>query len=224
MNPGCSCPRATPTPSARARTACLRPRGRTLRGSSSRPTSGTCCSSSTTDQLLGQVLDRLEETGLYDRSLVVVTADHGESFGLPGEGRDIRAPGHAVDIALKPLFVKLPGQHRGKIVRRHVRNIDITPTVARVTGLRPRWRVQGRSLIGAPARRIPGAEGDLRQGGRPRSPWQPGDAPPPHDAVAQAQAEDLRQGGGVRDRTSPRAARHPGRGLAGAAAERPARP
>ena len=118
-----------------------------------------------TDQLLGQVLDRLEETGLYDRSLVVVTADHGESFGLPGEGRDIRAPGHAVDIALKPLFVKLPGQHRGKIVRRHVRNIDITPTVARVTGLRPRWRVQGRSLIGAPARRIPGPKAIFDKGG-----------------------------------------------------------
>ena len=118
-----------------------------------------------TDQLLGQVLDRLEATGLYDRSLVVVTADHGESFGLPGEGRDIRAPGHAVDVALKPLFVKLPGRHRGKVVRRHVRNIDITPTIARVVALRPRWRVQGRSLIGPPARRIPGPKAIFDKGG-----------------------------------------------------------
>ena len=105
------------------------------------------------------------ETGLYDRSLVVVTADHGESFGLPGEGRDIRAPGHAVDVALKPLFVKLPGQHRGKVVRRHVRNVDITPTIARVAGLRPGWRVQGRSLVGPPARRIPGPKAIFDKGG-----------------------------------------------------------
>jgi hypothetical protein len=122
-----------------------------------------------TDQLLGQVLDRLEETGLYDRSLVVVTADHGESFGLPGEGRDIRLPGHAADIALKPLFVKLPGQRRGNVVRRHVRNIDITPTIARVAGLRPRWRVQGRSLIGPPARRIPGSSTIFGKGGEAKS-------------------------------------------------------
>jgi hypothetical protein len=118
-----------------------------------------------TDLLLGQVLDRLEATGLYDRSLIVVTADHGESFGLPGEGRDIRAPGHAIDVALKPLLVKLPGQHRGKIVRRHVRSIDIAPTIARVTRLRPRWRMQGRSLIGPSARRIPGPKAIFDKGG-----------------------------------------------------------
>ena len=61
--------------------------------------------------------------------------------------------------------MKLPGQHRGKVVRRHVRNIDITPTIARVAGLRPRWRVQGRSLIGPPARRIPGPKAIFDKGG-----------------------------------------------------------
>ena len=37
------------------------------------------------DRLLGLTLDRLRATGLYDRSLIVVTADHGESFGRPGQ-------------------------------------------------------------------------------------------------------------------------------------------
>ena len=65
-----------------------------------------------TDRLLGRVLDKLHATGIYDRSLIVVTADHGESFGRPGNGRqfDRRTVG---DIALKPLFVKLPFQHAG---------------------------------------------------------------------------------------------------------------
>ena len=177
-----------------------------------------------TDQLLGQVLDRLEETGLYDRSLVVVTADHGESFGLPGEGRDIRLPGHAVDIALKPLFVKLPGQRRGKVVRRHVRNIDITPTIARVTGLRPRWRVQGRSLIGPPARRIPGPSAIFGKGGE-RVPL--GSLA----TLRRRMAQSLKRKLGIFGKAGafgigPHRELHgtPGRGLAGAAAERPARP
>ena len=107
-----------------------------------------------TDRLLGRTLDKLHATGLYDRSLIVITADHGESFGRAGNGRDVdrRTVG---DIALKPLVVKLPSQHTGRIDRRHVRNIDILPTIARVARLRPGWRVEGRSVFGPAARRIP---------------------------------------------------------------------
>jgi hypothetical protein len=107
------------------------------------------------DRLLGRVLDQLRATGLYDRSLIVVTADHGESFGRPGhDGRDVDRR-NVGDIALKPLFVKLPFQHAGKVDRRHVRNFDILPTIARVARLRPGWRVEGRSVFGPAARRIP---------------------------------------------------------------------
>ena len=107
-----------------------------------------------TDRLLGLALEQLRATGLYERSLIVVTADHGESFGRPGNGREVdrRTVG---DIALKPLFVKLPFQHAGRIDRRHVRNLDILPTIARVARLRPGWRVEGRSVFGRAARRIP---------------------------------------------------------------------
>jgi hypothetical protein len=56
------------------------------------------------------VLDRLRATGLYDRSLVVVTADNGESFGRLGNGHEISRR-NAVDIALTPLIAKLPGEH-----------------------------------------------------------------------------------------------------------------
>lgn len=106
------------------------------------------------DRLIGLMLDKLEATGLYDRSLIIVTADHGESFGRPGEGRNVDKV-KAGDIALKPLFVKLPGQRNGRIDRRPVRNLDIAPTVARVARVRPRWRVEGRAMFGPPARRIP---------------------------------------------------------------------
>ncbi len=107
-----------------------------------------------TDRMLGLALDKLHAAGLYDRSLIVVTADHGESFGRPGNGRDVNRR-NVGDIALKPLFVKLPFQHAGRIDRRLVRNIDIAPTIARIAQLRPGWRVEGRSVFGPAARRIP---------------------------------------------------------------------
>lgn len=61
--------------------------------------------------------------------------------------------------------MKLPGQRRGKVDRRHVRSIDIAPTIARVARLRPGWRMQGRSLFGPAARRIPGPTAIFGKGG-----------------------------------------------------------
>jgi hypothetical protein len=102
-----------------------------------------------TDRLLGALLRRLHETGLYDRSLLIVTADHGVSI-RPGELRrrvDPNHPTNLADIAFAPLFVKLPGQRRGSVVDRHVQTVDILPTIADVLGVRIPWHVDGRSLL-----------------------------------------------------------------------------
>ena len=63
------------------------------------------------DRQLGQLTRRLRATGLFDRSLVVITADHGVSFRAR---RNRRAFDHdnPADIASVPLFVKLPGRQR----------------------------------------------------------------------------------------------------------------
>jgi hypothetical protein len=118
-----------------------------------------------TDRLLGQALDRLKARGLYDRALVVVTADNGESFGRPGNGHEI-SPQNASDIALSPLFVKLPLQNAGQTVRRHVRVIDLLPTIAGVAHVPLRWQVEGRSLFGAGSSRIPSATVLVERSGR----------------------------------------------------------
>ena len=172
-----------------------------------------------TDRLLGLALEQLRATGLYERSLIVVTADHGESFGRPGNGREVdrRTVG---DIALKPLFVKLPFQHAGRIDRRHVRNLDILPTIARVARLRPGWRVEGRSVFGRAARRIPRSTRD-GQAQRRALPAEPEIAAPPPRGFAAAEAEAVRQfPRSVRDRTAPGNAWHPCRALAGVAGRR----
>jgi Sulfatase len=107
-----------------------------------------------TDRLVGRVLDQLQAQGLYDRSLIIVTADHGETFGRPGNGREIDRR-TAAEVGLKPLFVKLPFQRSGRIDRRYVRNVDILPTIARVARLRPNWPIEGHPMVGPEARRIP---------------------------------------------------------------------
>jgi hypothetical protein len=107
-----------------------------------------------TDRLLGKAIDRLKAQGLYDRALVVVTADNGEGFGRRGNGHEI-SRANAADIALTPLFVKLPYQRAGRTVSRHVRIVDVVPTIARVAHVPLHGRIEGRSLFGGPSRRIP---------------------------------------------------------------------
>jgi hypothetical protein len=100
-----------------------------------------------TDVLLGALLDRLHETGIYDRALVVITADNGESFLKPGHNRHIADAATAADIASAPLLIKLPGQRQGRYSDVHVRTIDVLPTIADALDVRLPWRVSGRSFL-----------------------------------------------------------------------------
>jgi arylsulfatase A-like enzyme len=60
------------------------------------------------DAQLGRLFDELKRLGMYDRSLIVITSDHGEYFG------EHRLVEHSKDIYQEalfvPLLVKLPGQ------------------------------------------------------------------------------------------------------------------
>ena len=103
------------------------------------------------DRLLGLLLRRLRTTGLYDRSLLVVVADHGVSF-LPGDRRRGVTPTNIQDIAPVPLFVKLPHERAGRIDDRPAETIDVLPTIADALGTPLPWRADGASLL---AKRFP---------------------------------------------------------------------
>jgi hypothetical protein len=106
------------------------------------------------DRLLGRLIDRLRETGLWDRALVVVTADHGVSFRVGQKDRRAVTPENVEDIAPVPLFVKAPGQRTGRVSTSPVETIDILPTIAGELGIDLPWPVDGRSAEGpAPAGR-----------------------------------------------------------------------
>ena len=74
------------------------------------------------DRVLGRLLDRLHATGLYDQAVLVVTADHGVSFRA-GQKRRPLSQANREDIAYVPLFVKAPGQRRGRVVAEPARKL-----------------------------------------------------------------------------------------------------
>ena len=96
------------------------------------------------DALLGRLVARLEATGLLDRALVVVVADHGISFRPGGKRRPVTRTNLA-DIAFVPLLLKRPGQRSGRVLRRHVRTVDVLPTIADLLGVDVPWPLAGRS-------------------------------------------------------------------------------
>ena len=98
------------------------------------------------DQLIGSLLDRLQAQGIYDESLIVVTADHGTSY-LHGQRRRARTAGNVADILLVPLIVKRPQQVSGVVSDRNVETVDILPTIADVLSASVPYEVDGRSLL-----------------------------------------------------------------------------
>ena len=98
------------------------------------------------DKLLGDLIARLKKIGLYESSLLIVTADHGISFG-PGVARRRLSPENLQDVLPVPLLVKLPYQERGVVSDRIVQTVDIFPTIVDVLGVVLPWRFDGRSLF-----------------------------------------------------------------------------
>ena len=84
------------------------------------------------DSQLGLVFDKLKDLGLWDNSVVVVTADHGEGLG----DHDWWTHGILYQEQVRvPLVIRGPGLARGAFVEPTVRSIDIVPTIAELVGL-----------------------------------------------------------------------------------------
>ncbi|MDZ5446121.1 sulfatase-like hydrolase/transferase [Micromonospora sp. 4G57] len=119
-----------------------------------------------TDRLIGETLRTLRASGLYDKALVLVTADHGVSFRRDWQGRGMDAINHAADqVAWVPMFVKEPGQRAARVDDRNWEHVDLLPTIADHAHIRIPWRMDGRS-----ARQAPRERADKRFYDRPGQP------------------------------------------------------
>ena len=99
-----------------------------------------------TDRLLGDLLRRLRRTRAFDRAVLVVVADHGAAM-RPNDFRRRFTATNIGQLATMPLFIKAPGQRRARTMTKHVRTLDVLPTVADLVGARVPWHTDGRSLV-----------------------------------------------------------------------------
>lgn len=109
------------------------------------------------DDQIGRVLETLEKQGELERTVVVVTADHGEE--LWDHGRFFHGQTLYDEQLHIPLVVRAPGAvATGTVVERPVRMIDLAPSLLEWTGLERPKTFEGRPLSQAIA--APTAPGD----------------------------------------------------------------
>ncbi len=102
------------------------------------------------DEQIGRLMSALDATGARDRTVVIVTGDHGESLGEHNE------MSHGIFIydatQLVPLVIggspRLPA---GKVIKPQVGLVDIAPTILDVLGIDRPPGLEGRNLFGPPA-------------------------------------------------------------------------
>jgi hypothetical protein len=87
---------------------------------------------------------QLKQQGMWDKAVIVVTADHGIAFqrGLFQHRRLNRAT--MGEIANVPLLIKAPGQKKGRIDDSLMETPDILPTIFDMLHLDPRVKMDGR--------------------------------------------------------------------------------
>ncbi|MEM9586471.1 MAG: sulfatase [Planctomycetota bacterium] len=101
------------------------------------------------DQQAGEVLQRLEEDGLTDDTIVVFWSDHG--MGLPRGKRWVYDTG-----TLVPMIVRWPGEIAPGSVREDlVTMIDLPPTMLSLAGVEVPDYMQGRVVLGDQIAREP---------------------------------------------------------------------
>lgn len=104
------------------------------------------------DLMVGRILKKIRGNGDWDKSLIVVTADHGHSYDPRYDRRDA-APGSLAATVNPPLMIKYPGQSEGFVSDKSTQAIDIVPTIAEALGVKDRYPTDGVPIDQIPAGR-----------------------------------------------------------------------
>ncbi len=108
------------------------------------------------DRMIGRLVEGLEKRGLMERTLVAITADHGELFGE--HGSFTHGPKLYDELLRVPLI--LAGTGERKTVEAQIGLIDLSPTLLDLLGVEIPAAFQGRSFRDL-------VEGADRDGGDP---------------------------------------------------------
>ena len=100
-----------------------------------------------TDNAVGSLLQQLEAAGLLANAVVIITADHGESFEK-GWAEHAGPMLHQALVHI-PLIVQLPGQRDGQRIAANAEQVDLAPTILDLVGSPIPESLQGQSLVPA---------------------------------------------------------------------------
>lgn len=96
------------------------------------------------DAMVGRVINKLKETGMYDDSIIVLLGDHGFMIGEHG----LWCKHVTFDVALRvPLLIKVPEGIADKEVSGLVELVDIYPSLCELAGIEKPAQLQGISLF-----------------------------------------------------------------------------
>lgn len=113
------------------------------------------------DFWIGNLLETIEQFGLFENSVVVFMSDHGAMLGERGQfvkGPD-KLRGQVTHV---PLLIRAPGT-AGKQVSGFVQHPDVMPTLLHLLGLKPPSRVTGTNLWPLATGQVRGIREDVVQ-------------------------------------------------------------
>jgi arylsulfatase A-like enzyme len=98
-----------------------------------------------TDELIGDFLAALDDSGAADRTIVVILADHGEAFRE--HGRMLHGQSLYENTVRIPLLIRGPGIPHGTVVDQPVSITDVMPTLLDLAGVPAPKGIDGQSLV-----------------------------------------------------------------------------
>ncbi|MBU0483613.1 MAG: sulfatase [Proteobacteria bacterium] len=92
-------------------------------------------------EVIGPVINKLKELDLYDNTMIIICADHGEEFGEHGSS------GHGMslyqEVTWVPLIIKTAGRKEGSKIEELSQTVDIMPTILGLLKIKPPYHNQG---------------------------------------------------------------------------------
>ncbi|MCM3783814.1 sulfatase-like hydrolase/transferase [Neobacillus mesonae] len=86
------------------------------------------------DKYIGKILDKLEELGLSDNTIVVFTTDHGHFFGQ--HGLQHKGGFHYEDLIRLPFLIRYPGKVPAGVQSSAIQSlVDLAPTLLSLCGI-----------------------------------------------------------------------------------------
>ncbi len=100
------------------------------------------------DEQIGVLLEKLKEKGLVDKTVIVVSSDHGEMLGEDGTHWGHKGgKGFREYLIRVPLLMAGPQIPEGKRIKQLSENADIVPTLVDLLGLKTDAEFDGKSMV-----------------------------------------------------------------------------